>query len=261
MPEPDERIVDRIKKLLRLAQSDNVNEAANAAGQAQRLMEQHRIDQALLDVSDADGGPVEDEDVRVDGEPMTRSGRLPQWKVQLGVCVANANACRCYLDTRWNDDREVYEKSLCIVGRPSDVATVRYLFTYLAHEIERLCKRDGQGRGRTYANSFRIGAVHTIRKRLVLAKAEVRKEAKKKLRGDSTALAKIDKALAKIDQRGQDVDDWMDKNMDLSNGRASRSRRDWDAYRAGQQAGHGIELGASSSSLKSGAKALGSGKK
>ena len=46
-----EKILDRIKKLFALADSANVNEAGNAAAQAQLLMAKHAIEAAMLETA------------------------------------------------------------------------------------------------------------------------------------------------------------------------------------------------------------------
>lgn len=253
-----DKVIDKIKKLLRLAESADVNEAATAAGQAQRLMEQYRIDQAILSVDeDAPDGAVDEENIKeFSDEPLAASGRLAQWKSSLGVAIASINGCRCVLSKEWSGRK--FRTTLCLVGHPSDVATVRYLFAYLVSEIERLCKERNNGRGRTWANSFRIGAVHTVRKRLQEAKEQARLDARKKLKGNTKALARISKALERVDARAGAVDLWMKDNLEMTTGRSRASSRDWDAYREGKRAGESIDLSGPSGG-KAGRKALKSG--
>lgn len=255
-----DKVIDKIKKLLRLAESADVNEAANAAAQAQRLMEQHRIDQAMISVDeDAEDASVDDEDIKeFSDQPLAASGRLAQWKSSLGVAIASINGCRCVLSKEWSDGHRKFRTTLCLVGHPSDVVTVRYLFSYLVGEIERLCKERNHGRGRTWANSFRIGAVHTVRKRLQEAKEQARLDARKKLKGNTKALARISKALERVDARAGAVDLWMKENLETRAGRSRASNRDWDAYREGKRAGQTIDLSGPGSG-KAGAKALKSG--
>ncbi len=254
-----DKIIDRIKKLMRLAESSNANEAANAAGQAQRLMEEHRIDQAVLDLGDEE--PEGDDEPIVDhgNAPLTVSGRMPQWKVSLSVALASANACRCYVGWKWDSAKHAHKRTLCLVGRPSDVATVSYLFGYLSKEIDRLTRLNARGRGRTWANSYRLGAVAAIRKRLREANKEARDNARKRLEGQTTALVKMDQALARLDARASAVDEWLKKNMDLRSRSASKANRDWSAYAQGQRDGQNINLDGGGNRLGSGKKAIGDG--
>lgn len=263
----DEKIVDKIKKLLRLAESADVNEAANAAGKAQQMMEAHNIDLAMLPADD-DGNPIEEEEVRQfdHDEALHVSARVASWHSQLSHRIAKSNGCSTFLGYTFSKEQAKYMRTVGIVGRPSDVATVRYLFQYLKAEIDRLCKQSAKGKGRTWANSFRLGAVHEVGRRLKEAKAEARREARDKveaLDGDqTTALARLDTALARIDQRLNDTKSWMDENMNLRNLRSRGSQRDWDAYSAGREAGSNISLGAGGGGVGSGggSRALGEGK-
>lgn len=49
----DKAIVDKVQKLLRLAQSSNPHEAANAAACAQELIDRHHLSDAMLEIADA----------------------------------------------------------------------------------------------------------------------------------------------------------------------------------------------------------------
>jgi len=261
----NEKIIDKIQKLLRLAESADVNEAAAAAGKAQQIMEAHNIDLAMLPAED-DGSPVEEEVRQFDGdEALHASARVASWQSQLSHRIAKSNGCSTFLGYTFDQAQGKYLRTLGIVGRPSDVATVRYLFQYLKAEIDRLCKASARGKGRTWANSFRLGAVHEVGRRLKEAKVAARDEARAKveaLDGDpTTALARLDTALARIDQRLNETKDWMKENMNLRSNRARATQRDWDAYSAGREAGSGISLGTSSGSGGSGgSRALGDGK-
>ena len=50
-----DKLLDRIKRLLRLAESSNVHEAASAAARAQELMSRHRIEAASLEADSTAG--------------------------------------------------------------------------------------------------------------------------------------------------------------------------------------------------------------
>jgi hypothetical protein len=259
----NEKIVDKIKKLLRLAESANVNEAATAAGAAQRLMEAHQIDQAMVALEDDDApvGSVENEPVRQfdDDEALHVWARLASWKLQLAWTVASENGCRTFQSHVYSHKQGRYLRTIGIVGRPSHVATVRYLFAYLMAEIDRLCRKSGRGKGRTWANSFRLGAVHEVRKRLAQARRKARQEARAKLEGDTVALVRLDHALARIDEFRNTVDAWMKENMNLHAASASRHQTDHDAWHEGREAGRGIDLDGSAGSVGAGNRALGSG--
>jgi hypothetical protein len=152
-----EEVIQKIQKLLRLAQSDNIHEAALAAAHAQRLMEEHRIEQASLDYEPDRESEEEVEDFSMKGAPLDAADHsVSAWRGRLGVIVADSQQCKVYYINVGG------RKEFHIIGRPTDVEAVRYLYAYLKREIERLCQRDGKGCGMVWRNQFRMGAVDTV---------------------------------------------------------------------------------------------------
>jgi len=238
-----DRVIDKVKKLLRLSTSDNVNEAAAAAARAQSLMDEHRIDQAMIDVSDTGDDEPAEADEKVsdhDHEPVEVGRAIATWKGQLLMAVCGVNACKCYRGYQPHDGR--YVRNLCIIGRPSDVAMVRHLYAYLAHEIERLCRKENRSYGRTWMNSFRLGAVSEVSRRLRLTAKSAQDEKRKALAGNTKALAVLDRALVRIEKRTTDVEKWAKEHMNLRSRSSGRSNRDWSGYEAGKEAGRSINL-------------------
>ena len=88
-------IIERVRKLLALADSDNVHEAANDAAQAQKLMAKHAIESVMLDIH-ADETGDEDEPIESDTLIAMDGGRIATWKLNLTRHVTNANGCRYY---------------------------------------------------------------------------------------------------------------------------------------------------------------------
>lgn len=81
-----DKALDKIKKLLRLAESSNPHEAANAMRQARAMMEKHGIgkdDVALADVSEHGTGS---------GSKL----KPAQWEANLGGTVAKAYSCKLF---------------------------------------------------------------------------------------------------------------------------------------------------------------------
>lgn len=169
----ESKIVDRIRKLLALATSDNVNEAANAAARAQELMKEHQIEMADISVQTGKEMPREDVKEEVLEGTGSRSKAL-KWRVQLAGTLARAFNGRIFFYSGTD--------KIVIIARPSDAQTVRYLLGYLGMEIERLCTKEWaaligeyksgeyQGlqppRATAWKNSFRDGAVHAITAKL-----------------------------------------------------------------------------------------------
>jgi hypothetical protein len=246
MTEQD-KILDRVRKLLELAKSDNVNEAGNAAKQAQILMSRHAITEAMVDVEADDDEAMEE----IETGLLHREGRqLATWKGRLGMVMCEVNQCKCYRNG----------PSLRIIGRPSDATTVRYLFSYVAREIERLCAQEADLRGnpgRTWRNNFRLGATEEVNRRLREAHKEARAAMKQEAQdgdtlGNGVALVRVNSALAKLDARQEAAEDYGKRVLKLRKGSGSHSRYDSDGRAAGKRAGASIDLGGARAGLGSG---------
>lgn len=155
------KIIERIHKLLALAKSSNVNEAAVAAAHAQQLIERHRIEQAALIDS------VQSE-ISMDEDALDEGARMAQWKLELAMVVAEANCCRVVVlrDGRYS--------TINLVGGGEDITIIRALYAWLTTEVQRIA-RASKLRGRDRLDNFRIGAVSTLEQRLHEATIEARK--------------------------------------------------------------------------------------
>ena len=142
-------VVDRVRKLLALATSPNVHEAAAAAARAQQLIDKHRL-QDLLSAEDEH----EFDDAR--DEPIETSKRLRPWKAVLAGILARASGCVAYTLTNGRD------KSIVLVGRASDRRAVAAMYATLVAQVEWLSATQGAGQSKKWHASFRLGAVHTI---------------------------------------------------------------------------------------------------
>jgi hypothetical protein len=212
-----EKIVDRIRKLLALAESANVNEAAAAMSQAQRLMTEHQISEADL----------EEPGIEIGQEILFDDGktRVPNWRKRLALDIAQANTCAILMHRdkkrRWRID---------IVGAAMNVEVVKFLFAYCCSEIERLAAQESKRLarpGRSWLTSFRFGAAYSIGKRI---KASA--EAAKVNASEGVQLV----LRSQMDQ----VKDFVD---DVSDGTTkSRHRPDPAATAAGYAAGDTVNL-------------------
>jgi hypothetical protein len=157
----DDRVVERIRKLLALSTSANPNEAALAAEKAVELAQRHNLDLLRID------GPPADPYVEVSSDV----GGASQWRWLLMSAVARANFCRA-LRRR---ERGRLMAAMFLIGERHNIAVCEFLFAYLAREVDRLA--DGGWRrarriygphveGRAWKNEFRRGAVATIDGRL-----------------------------------------------------------------------------------------------
>lgn len=219
-------ILDKIRKLLTLsAKSSNANEAAAAAAAAQRLMQEHRIAEAELET----GEPTETAQLAAD--PLETFGwRSILWKEQLCGALMKLHGCKGWKLSRWENGTRV--RRLQIVGRPSDVASVRYLYAWLTSEIERLAQRDAKGRGAGYVSSFRLGAVRGALAAMHGADRAARANA------NPAALVRLDAREAEAEAVAATA------AGDIRPARKSDAQIDSNAYTRGISAGRTLHTGA-----------------
>ena len=246
-----ENIVSKVQKLLRLSTANsNAEEAASAAAKAQELIDQHNLSAAMLAIDNAEPvNGVDDEpitDFLKAGAPLDAQKQQSRWRLTLASVVARMNGCRIYINGG----------SIALVGRPTDADTVRYLYGYLSRETERLASTQ-VGMGRTWRNNFRLGVVDAITTKLYEQHRTFEHDVRARARTEGgTALMRIDRALAKIDARGESVQAWIESNMKLRSGGSSSSRYNPSARQAGRAAGQSINIGGANGSITSGAKGL-----
>ena len=226
-----ESILDRIKKLQALADGGaDVNECALAAARAQELIEHHRIEEAELCELTLEEAHFSHEVLEEE-----RGVTLRSWRVQLARTLARHNNCKSLVSRgkRKTRRRPAVKAKLKIVGAPDNIALVRYLFQAVARSIERLCRksiREGEGAGKRWANSFRVGAVTTVKKRLEEARARAREDA------PSTALVRVDAEMTRVAQ-------WMYDNVSLGKTYRTSDSLDPGGFYAVVEAGKQLDLG------------------
>jgi Protein of unknown function (DUF2786) len=254
-------ILRKVQKLLALSgNNSNAEEAATAAAKAQALMDEYRITQAMLYVERDRDDEEEIVDFAKKDAPLDNLGsRLPTWRGALATILAKANQCYTFAQKKVELLTREVSTHIEIVGRPSDVDTVRYLYAYLVREIDRLVARDGRGCGKTWANNYRIGVVETISLRLRTQRAETERAMHEKVAADARALVLVDKALEKMKAVAAEAEDVARRGRKLGSSAAS-FRGDADARAQGREAGKSLRLsGTSKGALGSGKRAIGSG--
>ncbi|MBI3334043.1 DUF2786 domain-containing protein [Candidatus Pacearchaeota archaeon] len=145
-----EKIIERIMKLLALSSSSNEYEAAAAAAKAQELLLKYNLTTANLH---GEGRRDSDQIIRVHVVAPH-----PMWLQVLLNGIVNANLCRV-CRTHLNG-----LAVMAVVGEPHNIEVVEYLFSYLAGEISRLAAKVVGSR--KYKISWRLGAASTVSRRL-----------------------------------------------------------------------------------------------
>jgi hypothetical protein len=241
-----EKIIERIQKLLALAQSSNVHESATAAGQAAKLMAEHELDMADLQQHAAQKEAPEAIELNV--AMASASKQVDRWRGLLADGIASGFGCHIWWHRYWaeiNGTRAVVAQ-LRILGRKSNVQTCVYLYSYLEKEVARLAHeawaaqvpRPLASAAVRWRNSFQMGAASEIAKRIKEMRAEVNRAA--------SCDASRSTALVVVQQRQEEVTkayaDFSRKARLRSMGAASH-KTDVDAYLRGRDAGAEVSLG------------------
>lgn len=235
------KIVDRVKNLLEISHRPNINEGATAAAQAQKIMSRHNITELML------GDPAgSGESIKADLFYVHNNTRMPIWYGQLCRTLCDINQCVSYKGPRSDG-----LTGLGIIGRSSDAQIVRYLFSYLTREIERLrdYHSDQLGSpGRQWRNDFCIGAMITVAGRLRDAAAQARADMKQEAyardaRESRNSIVLVNNAVAKLDRRAAEVAAWVKDNMNMGKGhRYTRHNISSDGRTTGALAGRNINI-------------------
>jgi hypothetical protein len=225
----DQKIIDKLKKLLALSASDNENEATLAMKKAEELMREHNL--SVADVA-LDGSGAHVSSAEVFG--LTKTSQT--WEISLGSFIAqafNGRAIRTKNSNGW---------SFTFVAGKTDLILITDLFERLRTTTKRMSQayvtsvRDLTNvHGKSLHNSYRMGIVHTIHKRLECLKQNTAPTDNRNEFGmTGTALMAIkDKA---VDQRVNRIFPRIKSiktNTSISNGQA---------YRQGQTDGNNVSL-------------------
>lgn len=224
-------LIDKVRKLRALAESSNVNEAAAAAAAAERLIQEHNLSEATLHLNE--------DDEHVEKANVVEMGAtVATWHSVLLAHLQKAYQCCGFIDRP--DGKSVF----IAYGRRQDIETLQYQFAFFTSEITRLCERLTKGKGRTFANSFRLGAVSAIADALFEARRTTRQAA------SSTALVVVDRRAELAKERRDD------DHPDLRQSNARSYQLNQNAFAMGKRAGANInqrsQIGAAGNRLLGG---------
>lgn len=237
-----EEAIQKALKLMKLAESNNVHEAALAAQRAQELLLRFEISQEVID-AEGTGPREKEEPIAMEAEPLEKpSGRLATWKSYLAGALGKANQCRTFCQMKYG------QASIVILGHTTDARTVRYLYSLMCSEVERLTKANTKGMGRTYANNFRMGVVDAIAEKLREADAHIKETMRQEVANNETALVKVDQAIARREARDEEVSAFVKSKLRVSSTR-SNYRSDQQARAHGREVGSDIQMNAAHGAL------------
>jgi hypothetical protein len=160
----DQKIINKLQKLLALSASDNENEAAVAMGMAEALMKEHNV--ALADVA------LDGSEARVESEVVVgRNKRAQTWETWLGTEIAHTFHGQAICSKR--ADGWIFT----FIAGKTDLIIILDLYERLKANIARMSKNyvdrvsqtEPTNHNKLY-HSYRMGVVYTIKKRLAQLK-------------------------------------------------------------------------------------------
>lgn len=217
-PIKTQAVIEKIKKLLALADSSNEHEAALAAAHAQRLLSEHNLGMADIEASHKPD--------TADRIELSAAKTLPKWVRHLSAGISSAFDCQAIHHSA--------NGRLTFIGVGADPQVAAYTFTYLERTVRKLCSRfmKQQNSDTIVArqrelrrHSYYLGAVSTITTRLAEQKAATPVT--------SCALVPVKTALIKQAMN------------EIGSIRTVRSRRSYihaDAYYKGQDDGRQVGI-------------------
>lgn len=192
--ENKESILRRIQKLLAIASDDRAdpNEAAAAAGMAEKVMRKYQIDHAeLIMTSLKQGHDLGTEDVVATAKTNgTKVKQVPAWAGWIAVAVSRFTECSASAVTLPSG-----EKAVRFYGFSEDVKLASWTFSYLVATTNRLvtaykATEDYAQGGRAVLNSYRQGVATGILKALKELTEKKAQETKASAAGSALVVAK-----------------------------------------------------------------------
>lgn len=211
-------IIEKIKKLMALANSNNEHEAALATSHVQRLLSEHNLAMADIDSSN------KPDKANTLGTKVSKT--LPKWLRNLVAGVSSAFDCQAVHDHATG--------KMLFIGVGADVHIAVYTFTYLERTLRKLCVNYMKGfntcrqlnrQRELLRQSYYLGAVATIVSRL--------QEQKIQTPVTSTALVPIKESLIK---------QAMNEMGDIRAMHSRRSSVNSNAYNMGKIDGESVGL-------------------
>ena len=236
------KIIERIQKLMRLADGSEGNESETAMRMARRLMTEHAVTEQQLEESDRPSDPlvkmtvsfVKNELSIDESKRRYRGQKTQQWKRDLAFVIAY------YLDIKGAQSSGT--NMFHFYGYQSDCEIAVYMYTVVCSQIDKAAKayckspswEDRHKYGKTLGAEFRESAVSGLRTKL--------REMKK------TEPEENPDGFALMVSRKKQVDQWVADNFTFGKGVARKGASHSSAgYKAGKNVrlSRGVSAGAS----------------
>lgn len=163
----NDAIINRIRKLMSLTADRGASEAeaSLAAEHVQRLLAEHNLSIAAIEMSGASSG---------EGGKRVREGvntrQVYKWQRSLMNAVAELNFCKAFTKFTKHYKKAAIFEGYELIGRVDNVTSAQVMFEYLQQTIERLAREDVGGDATQfftkYAHSFKHGCSDRVVSRL-----------------------------------------------------------------------------------------------
>jgi hypothetical protein len=215
-----EALIVKLQKLRALQASTNLHEANAAFSAAERIIQTYRLTEAEIDQA-----ARPESDATPQGELILTWPDFdePEWLSQLAHFLGSQYQCATLTD--YNSPEGVYA-----VGRPEDIATLKYMLAWLGAEIARLgaigAEKIRNPRRRKWLEDFGAGALEGIE----LAFRKASKEARR---------ASSQEAIRKLDGLQKTANRYLEKGFknDTMTVEVGLDVKNEDAYRRGRRTG------------------------
>jgi hypothetical protein len=219
--EPTRKLMDRVRKLLALAESPNEHEAAQAMRAVNRIMAEHNLERLDHDASEYTRHTIFLNRKRVETRHRVICGILQEF---------------FFVDVVLSDQYDPQNldtfKTIELLGRPENVAMAKYVHHFLEDRAEHLWKTKGRPQGaagRRGKKSYQLGLLAGFRQKL----AEQDQQRRQGPRSTSALVLAKDAGLAQYKRR---------LYPRLTHARVNSSLVDPDAYHHGQKEGRDLTL-------------------
>ena len=234
----NKKVIDKIRKLLALAQSPNENEAAIAAAKAQELMAEYEFTEVDLIHREIN-------------EQKFDTGRLaiPKWKMDLARFIASAYGCRWYYNTGYCFDRGLPDElksngQITFYGPELDVEIALYVYEFCSKTVERMTveymkstktSKPNTGQRVKERNSYQLGLARSLGKKIDDFAGENR--IKNETKSNQQGMTGKDLMIIKRDALKKYAD-----SLSLKSGGGSKQTLSSEGYNQGQQDGKNIQI-------------------
>lgn len=209
----DNRIVEKLRKVLALTSSPMEGEAQAAAAKLEELLTLHNLSIADLEMK----GKIEKVGVQEDKHDLGKAAFT--WKLNLAEEIANFYYCHPVVNR--------YEKTVKFIGRKDNVESLKMLYGWLIDQIKRI---SGDERKVHAANTgehidplrwqvnFGIGAVRRLKERLE-EKAQRDRESNQEI-------------MALVIHHESEISDYLEKQYGYrTDGKKTERDKEWDRAR------------------------------